>query len=54
MYCHLFHELTNSSLDTSQFGNETVLTYTKKYLDVGESTFDFASAWLSSSGYFKR
>lgn len=45
---------TNTSPNYESFGNESVLYYTKKYLDVGERTFDYASAWLGSSDYFKR
>ncbi|SGZ50880.1 CIC11C00000000462 [Sungouiella intermedia] len=42
------------SLDTDKFGNETILEYTKKYLDIGEKTFDYTSAWFGSSDFFKR
>lgn len=45
---------TNASLDVDHFGNESVLFYAKKYLDLGEKTFDYTSAWLGSSEYFTR
>lgn len=46
--------ILTSSLDTDKFGNETVLEYTKKYLDIGERAFDYTSAWFGSSEFFKR
>lgn len=45
---------TGLTLDTDKFGNETILEYTKKYLDIGEKTFDYTSAWFGSSDFFKR
>lgn len=46
--------LTNNSPNWDTFGNDSVTYYAKKYLDVGERTFDYTSAWFGSSEYFKR
>ncbi|OBA20024.1 DUF1748-domain-containing protein, partial [Metschnikowia bicuspidata var. bicuspidata NRRL YB-4993] len=45
---------TGLTPDFDSLGNESAIYYGKKYLDVGEKAFDFSSAWLGSSGYFKR
>ncbi|KAK8442170.1 hypothetical protein ACI3LY_001944 [Candidozyma auris] len=34
--------------------NENAQFYAKKYLGIGESVFDYSSAYLGSSEYFKR
>lgn len=48
------HHCTNPSPDLDALGNDTASHYAKKYLSVGESTFDYASAWFGLSSYFRR
>ncbi|CCE72853.1 Piso0_000452 [Millerozyma farinosa CBS 7064] len=45
---------TGLAPDFNQIQNETARYYGSKYLDLGESMFDYSVAALSSSGYFKR
>lgn len=45
---------TNASPDLEKIPNESARFYTKKYLGVGELVFDYSSAYLGSSEYFKR
>lgn len=37
-----------------QIGDETVREYSTKYLNLGESVYDYTVATLGSSSYFKR
>lgn len=45
---------TNSSPNLDKLPNENAQFYAKKYLGIGESVFDYSSAYLGSSEYFKR
>lgn len=45
---------TGLTPDLEKIPNESARFYTKKYLGVGELVFDYSSAYLGSSEYFKR
>ncbi|KAF5211247.1 hypothetical protein E0198_002548 [Clavispora lusitaniae] len=45
---------TGLTPDLDMLPNESANYYAQKYLDIGESIFDYSSAYLRSSDYFKR
>ena len=45
---------TGLQLNVDKFENETVRYYAKQYLNVGETIFDYSTAYLNGSEYFSR
>ncbi|CAK7895076.1 hypothetical protein CAAN1_05S01486 [[Candida] anglica] len=45
---------TNLTLNTDSIQNDDIRYYTEKYLSVGESVFDYSSAYFGSSEWFHR
>lgn len=51
---NLWYLMLTFSPNLDGISDDSARYYSKKYLDVGESVFDYTSAYFGSSDYFKR